>query len=822
VEIYDSNCENNTFHHNNFINGTVVNVTDSGANTTWDDGSGEGNYWSNYTGLDDGSDGRVAGDGIGDTNIPHMGLDNYPLMTPWGVPPTIISVTPQNLATNIPVTTNIEVIFSEPMNQTSTQDAFTLETGGDLVSGTFDWNLDNDRMTFDPTANLFWETRYWINITTEARDLLGDSLSSPWTSSFTTEKDITPPTITDITAIPDPQEIYGYVNISANVSDSVGVDTVLIGIMDPNGGIVGNFTTSYDSVNDRYYKNQTYDIVGMYQFIIWANDTSNNWNFSSGQFTMQDTTLPTITDITSMPELQEAYHHVNVSANVSDNVDVDTVWINITDPNGNTMGNFTMTHDPVNDRYYKNQTYDIVGMYQFIIWANDTSNNWNFSSGQFTMQDTPPATPTGLIVTDVPNDEGGALNITWDLNTDDTVVYSLYSNMSGSWQFLVNVTHPQNWYVDTELTDNVKYYYKISAWDEVPNESPLSDATYGIPTDNLPPATPSGLTVSQLASGDLNIAWDANTEPDLDHYTLYSNKTGLWAFLIEIPAGIEYYVDTGLTHGATYYYNISASDEVPNESPQSTSASNVSSDILPPATPTGLTITSLRSGDLNITWNLNTDDTQTYSIYSNKTGTWTLLVNITHPQNWYIGTGLTSGTTYYYKISAWDEVSLESLISEAIHGVSSPMGTISGVVEDKGGNPIEGVTVTIYEDGTTINPVTFATTNSNGEYSVDLPPSIYDVKSGKSGYETQWEKDVDVAADQTTTVDFTLPRTTDLLGDYWWLILLIIIVIIIIIIVILIAKKKRPVEEAEGEKKPVEVTEEEEPEEKKAEEYPLE
>jgi hypothetical protein len=46
----------------------------------------EGNYWSDYTGLDDGSgvglfgESRVAGDGIGDTETPHLGYDWYPLM----------------------------------------------------------------------------------------------------------------------------------------------------------------------------------------------------------------------------------------------------------------------------------------------------------------------------------------------------------------------------------------------------------------------------------------------------------------------------------------------------------------------------------------------------------------------------------------------------------------------------------------------------------------------------------------------------------------------------------------------------------------------
>jgi len=66
------------FYHNNFID-NLNQVSDFGSGTIWDDGylSG-GNYWSDYTGED--SD----GDGIGDTYVPHLGLDNYPLMKPFG------------------------------------------------------------------------------------------------------------------------------------------------------------------------------------------------------------------------------------------------------------------------------------------------------------------------------------------------------------------------------------------------------------------------------------------------------------------------------------------------------------------------------------------------------------------------------------------------------------------------------------------------------------------------------------------------------------------------------------------------------------------
>jgi len=70
----------NILYHNNVVNNTDQAYENK--TNTWDNGV-EGNYWSDYEGVDDGSGGRVAGDGIGDTLLPHLGLDYYPLMEPW-------------------------------------------------------------------------------------------------------------------------------------------------------------------------------------------------------------------------------------------------------------------------------------------------------------------------------------------------------------------------------------------------------------------------------------------------------------------------------------------------------------------------------------------------------------------------------------------------------------------------------------------------------------------------------------------------------------------------------------------------------------------
>jgi parallel beta-helix repeat protein len=72
----------NQLHHNNVIYNNNQG-RQSGVNQ-WDDGNGEGNHWSDYLGLDNGAGGRVAGDGIGDTAIPHLGLDGHPFIHPSG------------------------------------------------------------------------------------------------------------------------------------------------------------------------------------------------------------------------------------------------------------------------------------------------------------------------------------------------------------------------------------------------------------------------------------------------------------------------------------------------------------------------------------------------------------------------------------------------------------------------------------------------------------------------------------------------------------------------------------------------------------------
>lgn len=77
VEIHASS--HNTFYHNNFIQNKAYQAQIlGGVSNRWDDGV-EGNYWSDYKGLDN------DGDGVGDTQLPSCWVDYYPLREQWSI-----------------------------------------------------------------------------------------------------------------------------------------------------------------------------------------------------------------------------------------------------------------------------------------------------------------------------------------------------------------------------------------------------------------------------------------------------------------------------------------------------------------------------------------------------------------------------------------------------------------------------------------------------------------------------------------------------------------------------------------------------------------
>ena len=137
--------------------------------------------------------------------------------------PTVLSVHPANLATNVPVNSSVTATFSEAMNPLSiTTASFTL-VGTGTVTGTVTYA--GTTATFTPNVALAQFTLHTATITTAVRDLAGNTLNVNYVWSFTTgiAPDTTPPTV--ISVVPG--------NLNTNVPLNTAVTATFSEAMDP-------------------------------------------------------------------------------------------------------------------------------------------------------------------------------------------------------------------------------------------------------------------------------------------------------------------------------------------------------------------------------------------------------------------------------------------------------------------------------------------------------------------------------------------------------------------------------------------------------------
>jgi hypothetical protein len=122
-------------------------------------------------------------------------------------------------------------------------------------------------------------------------------------------------------------------------------------------------------------------------YIISAKDARPNW-MSTGTKNVGnvvDNDAPQIINIGASPTYQLVSGAVNITADITDNINLLEKKVRISGPAGYTPVNISMTHDGGNTYFY-NSTYTTVGLYNYTIWAKDTSSNRAISTiYQFTI-----------------------------------------------------------------------------------------------------------------------------------------------------------------------------------------------------------------------------------------------------------------------------------------------------------------------------------------------------------------------------------------------------------------------------------------------------
>nr|MDJ0713195.1 Ig-like domain-containing protein [Prochloraceae cyanobacterium] len=184
------------------------------------------------------------------------------------VPPTLVSTTPADNATEVPVNSNLVLTFSEPVHEgVGNITIFDAATNTPIATISAadpnQINYSGDTVTIDPSVNLQPGTDYYVTIDPGAIEDFGNNdyagINNPTTFNFTTiaTPDTTPPTLVSTTPADNATEVALNDNIVLTFSEPVTEGTGNITIFDA----VTNTPVATISVADPNQVNFTGDTV---------------------------------------------------------------------------------------------------------------------------------------------------------------------------------------------------------------------------------------------------------------------------------------------------------------------------------------------------------------------------------------------------------------------------------------------------------------------------------------------------------------------------------------------------------------------------------
>ncbi len=275
------------------------------------------------------------------------------------------------------------------------------------------------------------------------------------------------------------------------------------------------------------------------------------------------------------------------------------------------------------------------------------------------------------------------------------------------------------------------------------------------------PVIPANFDYNGGLSGDggVYLIWDENTEDDLAGYIVYRSY-GTVDFTAINTVQQNYYLDSGLDYDTEYTYKITAIDEDGNESGYTNTVSVTPINLNPPATPQNLEIKAHNlptefQVNVELTWTHNTEsDFSHYKLYRSDvsdlfaTNASSFLDSTIN--NYYIDEDVTPGTTYHYKLIAYDQGGvLEAPAAGPVSDIPLEVPTLNSPIS---GNTIDTLTPTFHWD------------NVNGAVKYKIIVRTSSVTGDI------WEKTIDATAESEMAVTYPSNATTPLSANtlYYW------------------------------------------------------
>lgn len=255
-----------------------------------------------------------------------------------------------------------------------------------------------------------------------------------------------------------------------------------------------------------------------------------------------------------------------------------------------------------------------------------------------------PATPTNLGATPA---SATSITLAWQDNATNETGFEIERSPNGSTNWVVIATTGADviTYQNTGLTPATTYYYRVRASNRGKKSGNSNGANATTP--GVAPTPPTNAVAIAASTSSITLTWqDTSTNETGFRIERSANGSTNWTEIGTTSANVTTYPNTGLAASTAYYYRVRAY----NGSGNSTYSNTANATTLAAAS------------SVTIAWDDNATTESGFRVERSPNGStgWTEIgttaANVTTYQN----TGLAVGTTYYYRVRAYNATELSS------------------------------------------------------------------------------------------------------------------------------------------------------------------
>jgi uncharacterized repeat protein (TIGR02543 family) len=241
-----------------------------------------------------------------------------------------------------------------------------------------------------------------------------------------------------------------------------------------------------------------------------------------------------------------------------------------------------------------------------------------------------------------------SVQLTWEASPDpDLLGYKVHMGTSSGSYPMINDAGLTQSFLFQNLADGKTYYFIVTAYDQMQNQSvPSEEVNVQIP-DSTSPTPPENVTLAASSNSEISFTWTASR----DNVGVTGYQVARDTVVIG-QAATTTFTDTTTSPGNTYTYTVQAMDASGNASAWSLplEVTVASQDTTAPSVPQNLTLDSASTTQVAFSWAASTDNVAVtgYQVARN-----TVVIGQTATTA-FVDATTSAGTTYTYTVQAMD------------------------------------------------------------------------------------------------------------------------------------------------------------------------